>query len=385
MKLFPKTIYATLFLLMLSVYPQSKIEGEWYLAAQVNEYRNGTAESTGSDAAAFFRRNNKLPDYLYISPKNRFVLIFRDTLFTEVNAFSGEAVITGNNITMTFDDPIGNPSGKLLEGSTMMLVKEFEDKDVPYKKITKVYHKADIREDFAAIFNEYGLTGTIIIYDEAGARFTMFNPERTRESFLPASTFKVFNSLAGLETGAVKDETEILPWDGKPKGRKEIEKDMDMREAIKVSSVWFYQEIARRVGDFRMRDFMRKNVYGNMSTGGGIDRFWLDGDLRISPEQQIDFLRRMYHYKLSFKRENVDKVKSIMLLSETDNYKLYGKTGWAQPGGKDIGWFIGFVETGGNVYYFAVNVESPLRTNSDFMIARRAIAEKALTKMGVLK
>lgn len=384
-----KSVYICIIFLALAflqkIPAQNKIAGEWYLAKQVNYYKDGSADSTGSNDFAFFRKQNKLPDWMYIAPNNRFVLHFRDTTFATTGVFTGAAEVKGEKVMMVFDEPIGNPAGRIAADGVMMLEKEFESTDIPYKKIVKVYHKAEIREDFAAFFKEFGLTGTVMVYDEQNKKVTVYNPDRARQAYLPASTFKIFNSMAGLQAGAVTGTDEVFKWDGKPKSRREIEKDMDMREAFKVSCVWFYQEIARRVGDSRMRKYLWENVYGNASTGGGIDRFWLDGDLRISPEQQIDFLRRMHNYQLSFDKEVVDKVKDIMLLEQTKNYKYYGKTGWAQPGTKDIGWFTGFVEKGNNVYYYVVNVEAPLETTTDFMRARKMIAEKVLKEMKILE
>ena len=131
-----------------------------------------------------------------------------------------------------------------------------------------------------------------------------------------------------------------------------------MRTATEHSAVWFYQELARRIGRDRMQHYVDAVGYGNRDISGEIDSFWLEGGLRISPDEQIEFLRRLYADDLPFSARSMTIVKDIITLEETDDYTLRAKTGWAQRVHPQIGWFVGYVEKDGDVHFFATNVES---------------------------
>lgn len=95
---------------------------------------------------------------------------------------------------------------------------------------------------------------------------------------------------------------------------------------------------------------------------GGLTKFWLGTSLQISPREQVEILKRMYHYNLPFSRRNIDIVKKIITLDTRNGAKLSGKTGSSAIGPNGIGWFIGYVETEGNIYYFATEIGGPAAT-----------------------
>jgi beta-lactamase class D len=167
------------------------------------------------------------------------------------------------------------------------------------------------------------------------------------------------------------------------RGRPEWNQDQRMKEAFQRSTVWFYQELARRIGEQRMRAFLRKDLYGNQNTSGGIDRFWLTGGLRISADEQVALLMRLHHHQLSFTDEVMDKVLDLLVLEKTPDYVLRGKTGWAQQNGLEIGWLVGSVERHGHLSIYAMNLESP-RTDFPMIEARKAITFGILRELGLL-
>jgi beta-lactamase class D len=218
--------------------------------------------------------------------------------------------------------------------------------------------------DFAQHFNSLGVNGSILIYDSNQKRFYQHNPERNETPFLPASTYKIPNSLIALETGVIQNDVDVLTWDGIERGLTdspidEWNQDLNMRLAFKYSAVWFYQVLARKIGHQRMQDFVTKIQYGNQNIGGkeDIDNFWLEGELRITPRQQIDFLRRLQQNDLPFTQKNIDLVKDIAIAEETSNYILRGKTGLATSVTPQIGWYVGYLEQNNNVYFFATNID----------------------------
>lgn len=364
------------FLLQVTLTAQISFSGEWHLARQYIYNRDGSIDSVSGDGIDFFRKTGDMPDLLRIDKDSTFTLHFRDTLFNERLVYKGVIKLNGADGVMKFELPLGDPVVKFLSDTGLMISRNYDPVQTTLKRVEKVFHKADIREDFGKFFSDENLDGTILIYNENEKRYIVYNPDRTRNGYIPASTFKIFNSLAALTYGAVKDENEIIKWDGVKRNREELNKDMDMREAFRISSVWFYQEIARRIGAENMQKALTENRYGNRNMNGGLDRFWLDGEIRISPEQQVDFLRRMYFGKLNFSPASAQITKRIMLLKDEGDFKLYGKTGWMDTGGIDLGWLVGFVESSGNIYFYALNVQCPEGTNKNFLSARKGIVDK---------
>jgi beta-lactamase class D len=233
-------------------------------------------------------------------------------------------------------------------------------------------------------FKKYDAKGSFLLYDLKQDKYIAYDSARCKQRFVPASTFKIFNSLVALETGVAPDEHLVLKWDSVQRRNPEWNKDQDMASAIKNSTVWYYQEIARRIGGKRMKEWITREHYGNMDISGGIDQFWLKGGLRISQEEQISFLRELYAGNLDFSERTMDIVRHIIILKDSTAYTLRGKTGWGDVEGKNFGWFVGYLEQKGNVYFFATNVEAPEPPPDSFGVSRRAITEAILKSLGLL-
>jgi beta-lactamase class D len=204
-----------------------------------------------------------------------------------------------------------------------------------------------------------GQPGTFVLYDLKRDHSLRYNPERAAQRFLPASTFKILNSLISLETGAIPDENTVIKWDGTAYDVPSWNQDHTMRTAIANSVVWYYQELARRVGKERMQKYVEAAGYGNHDISGNIDSFWLEGALRISADEQVEFLKRFYQNEMPFAQRNLDIVKDILVLEKTPTSQLSGKTGTQLRVKPSINWFVGYVKKGDEVYLFATNLELP--------------------------
>jgi beta-lactamase class D len=234
------------------------------------------------------------------------------------------------------------------------------------------------RPDFAAAMKEAGLTGTFVVIDARTGAMRATDARRAARRFVPASTFKIPNSLIALETGAVRDENEVVPYGGKPQFIKAWERDMSLREALPASSVPVYQEIARRVGLERYRDWLARFDYGNRDPGTSVDRFWLDGPLIISAIEEARFNVRLARRELPVSAGSAGIVRDLLKLEETGGASLYGKTGWfAKRGETSIGWWSGWVEKAGEVHAFALNIDMP----EVAMAPKRISAGKAILKL----
>ena len=203
-----------------------------------------------------------------------------------------------------------------------------------------------------------GFKGAFVLYDLNSKQYIRYNPERCAERFIPASTFKIMNSLIGLETGVIPDENYVIKWDGTHYDVPSWNQDNTLKTAIQNSVVWYYQELARRVGNKKMQYYVDAAHYGNQNISGQIDTFWLEGGLRISADEQVDLLKRLYQGVLPFSQRSMNIVKEILVLEEAESYKLSGKTGSQQRIMPHEGWFVGYLEKNGNVYFFATNLES---------------------------
>lgn len=237
--------------------------------------------------------------------------------------------------------------------------------------------------DFKKYFDEYGVQGSFMMYDMKNNKYTYYDSARCYNRYSPASTFKIPNSLIGLETGVIADENYVIPWDS-VKRREPCDKDLTLTEAVKVSCVAYFQELARRVGMDKMQKFVNDFNYGNMDLSDGIDKFWLTGSLKISQAEQIEFLKKFYNGQLPVSKRSMDIVRNIIILDEKPGQIFRGKTGWNQSDKINNGWLVGWVEANENVYFYAINVESSLE-NEKFGESRRTITEKILKEMGILK
>lgn len=209
----------------------------------------------------------------------------------------------------------------------------------------------------AKIFN--GRAGAFEVLTMRTKKYFRYNVARCAERFLSASTFKIPNSLIGLETKVIEDENYVIKWDGVNRWNKEWNRDHTLSSAIKYSVVPYYQELARRVGPEQYKKWLDTISYGNQVIGDRIDTFWLDNSLKISADEQIAFLKRFYNEEIPISKRAIDIVKKIMSEEKHKHSILKFKTGTGtKEDGTYIGWLVGYVEKEENVYLFAFNIEA---------------------------
>ncbi len=195
--------------------------------------------------------------------------------------------------------------------------------------------------------------GSVVVFDLNSSQKIVFGT-RADERLNPCSTFKILNSMIALDSRVVKDENEVIKWDSVKREYPAWNQDHTMRSAIAVSTVWFYQELASRIGEKRMREYVSRVKYGNADISNSLTSFWLGGgSLKISLNEQVDFLSRLMRNDLEFPQHVMDTAKDIITLEKNDTYRLGGKTG--SCGG--IGWFVGFVQNHDKTTVFAFNIK----------------------------
>ncbi len=241
-------------------------------------------------------------------------------------------------------------------------------------------------------FDEHKVDGCFALMNNATGKFTVYNLARYRDSaYLPASTFKIVNSLIGLQTGDIVSDSMVIKWDGVKRWNEDWNKDLTMYDAFRLSSVAYYQEVARRIGKDTMQLWLDSLRYGAKSDTNRfklttrVDSFWLDNSLKITPDQQLGLVKQLYFNQLPFFKTNQEIVMRAMLWENTTQYRLGYKTGWGfKENGNPIGWVVGWIEENDHPYFFVLNIES---TDKDFDIgtARKKMLRDILTHLGFFK
>lgn len=247
--------------------------------------------------------------------------------------------------------------------------------------------KQVVNLEFQSILDSAKLEGSILVYDFQEEIYYSNDFKWANIGKLPASTFKIPNSIIALESGVVDNDSTLFKWDGNTRYLKIWEQDLIFRDAFQLSCVPCYQEIARKIGKKRMNQYLFQLEYGNMKVDSkSIDNFWLEGDSRISQFQQIDFLKRFQKLELPITERTERMMKRIMIIEDNENYTLSGKTGWSISNENNNGWFVGYVNTKNKVYFFATNVEPKEQFSmKNFSKVRKEITYKALKQLELIK
>lgn len=249
------------------------------------------------------------------------------------------------------------------------------------------------QDQWGPIFKKYGIDSACFeLADNNHDMIYIYNLQRASKRFSPASTFKIMSSLIALETNVALDENLIIPWDGVAR-RPEWDKDMNLREAFKVSCVPYYQALARKIGKVDMQKWIDTVKYGNKRTGPNVDDFWLNDTLQITPDEQVGFIKKLYFDKLPFAQRSQRIVRSLMLQEDSTHYKLYYKTGTQMPLRNNkkviLAWIVGFVEkretqigvvtkkeeTNYKPYFFAMNFETSDTTMNTMDIRKKLLKD----------
>jgi beta-lactamase class D len=244
--------------------------------------------------------------------------------------------------------------------------------------------RSEIREDLAKRFTDEGTAGTFVGYKIDDYLLIASDKERSGQAMLPASTFKIPNSLIALETGVVGDpDKDVFKWDGVVRSIEGWNRDHTLRSAIAASAVPVYQEIARRIGAERMQKYLDLFEYGNRDIGGGIDQFWLTGNLRIDPVQQVDFVDRLRRGALPVSKRSQQLVRDILPVTKSGDAVIRAKSGLlgAEVGKPSLGWLVGWAEKGSAQTVFALNMDC---REPRHVADRMKLAQQCLTDIGAI-
>ena len=211
--------------------------------------------------------------------------------------------------------------------------------------------------DLSSAFD--GSEGSFVLYDAGADSWQIYNPDTATTRVSPNSTYKIYDALLALESGIISPEDSDMTWDGTEYPISAWNSDQDLSSALRNSVNWYFQSVDSRLGSYEVSRFFNRIGYGNGDTSGGLDSYWMESTLEISPVEQVELLTELYYNEFGFSQENIDAVKNSLCLFSNGDSSLYGKTGSGQVDGKEVtGWFVGYVEQKGNVYFFAVNLRN---------------------------
>ncbi len=246
-------------------------------------------------------------------------------------------------------------------------------------------NNVDEDDSLGKYFRAEGVEGCFALLDNATNKFTVYNLPRFRDSaYLPASTFKIVSSLVGLQTGLIPSDTAVRKWNQVHSGRPECDKDMHMYDAFRVSCLSWYQQMLKDLPKDSMQRWLNTLEYGNKKISR-MDSFWVDNSLKITPDEQLGLIKRLYFNQLPFHRMNQEIVKRAMVFTDNSNYTLSYKTGWGKnEAGHHIGWVAGWIEENRHPYFFVLNLESA-RPDADIRSIRMRILDNILQDLDLMK
>ncbi|MGY3312535.1 bla regulator protein BlaR1 [Peribacillus simplex] len=223
----------------------------------------------------------------------------------------------------------------------------------------RYYFKNDrvVYQDLHQFFKGY--EGSFVLYDHNAQQYRIYNKEKSTLRISPDSTYKIYSALFALESNVISPEESTLSWDGTEQPYDAWNMDQDVSSALQNSVNWYFQELDRRTGFETIQSNLQAINYGNADVSGELGEFWLESSLKISPVEQVQLLQAFYYNQLRYKEMHIQAVKDALLLEKNEEARLSGKTGTGTVNGKNInGWFIGYVETKNDTYFFATNIQN---------------------------
>lgn len=204
-----------------------------------------------------------------------------------------------------------------------------------------------------------GYEGSFVLYDLNGDTWNVYDMEQATLRTAPNSTYKIYDALFGLEEDVIAPDDSFMAWDGTNHPFEAWNRNQDLFSAMQSSVNWYFEEIDKQIGSSAIQNYIRKIGYGNEIVNADLSAYWMQGALKISPIEQVELLTALYNNQFDFAPENINAIKNSICLFSSESKNFYGKTGTGRVDGQDVnGWFVGLLETAGNTYFFATNIQA---------------------------
>lgn len=240
-------------------------------------------------------------------------------------------------------------------------------------------NKAKINNDLKKYFDSSHVDGSFSFLNNQLGDIIVYNMKLDTQRLSPGTSFKILNTLIGVQTGKIIGENMVITNDSS------VNKGTTLKEAFNNSSVSYFQNIARQIGKDTMKFWVDSISYGNKNLGGPVDSFWLNNTLKISPDEQLGFMSKIYFEQLPFQKYAQQTLESLMLQEDNTLYKFSYTTGTGiDEKNNSFGWTLGWVEENRHVYFFVTYVKSPDK-NLDLKSTGIHISKSILASMGFFK
>lgn len=161
---------------------------------------------------------------------------------------------------------------------------------------------------------------------------------------------------------------------------------MSVKKAFEISAGWVFVELAKKIGKENYKKYLTLCNYGNLNLSQQDDDFWNFGGFAISPINQVAFIKKLYEEKLPFSKRNIEIAKKVMIAEQNDEYTIGSKTGWTRDNGINTGWWVGYLENKGDVYFFATRLLQDRKLNgSNSGSCRKEITKSVFKELNILK
>ncbi|MGE5518963.1 MAG: penicillin-binding transpeptidase domain-containing protein [Candidatus Dadabacteria bacterium] len=247
-------------------------------------------------------------------------------------------------------------------------------------------NNVDTDNSLETYFKQNHSEGCFTLFNNSNGRFTIYNLPRYRDStFMPVGTFDLMDALIGLQTGVITNDSMVIKWDGRDRGVPEWNKDLSLHQALQVSALPYFQEVARRLGKDTMQLWLDSVKYGNMKIGGVLDSFWLNNSLKLTPDEEMGFAKRLFFNQLPFFKNNQEAVKEGMLMEDKPTYRLSYHAGMARKmDGSNMATVVGWVQENQHPYFFILNMETK-DPNVDLKTVRITVLKQILNHLGYMQ
>ena len=242
--------------------------------------------------------------------------------------------------------------------------------------------RAKIDNSLKTYFDANQVEGSFTMLNNSTGGITIYNIGMDTLRVSPGGTFNIVSSLIGLEIGKIINENMPVKWDGVSRNVPEWNRDLTMKEAFKINALPYYQAIVRSIGTDTLKKWIDSLGYGNKNIKAPIDSFWINNTLKISPDEQLGMVKRLYFDQLPFRKSTQEIVRNAMLQQNNTAYSLSYQTGQGiDEQNNTLGWLVGWIEENRHVYFFVTLIKAK-STSINAAVAPIDITKNILKKYG---
>ena len=233
-------------------------------------------------------------------------------------------------------------------------------------------NNVQVNNELGKYFDSASVKGSFALFNNGTGDFAIYNLNRYKDSaYSPAGTYNIVHSLIALETGVVSDENMTI----------QLDSAVSMEAAFKQSVDPYFQEVAKRIGKDTLQFWLDSLAYGNHQIGKFVDSFWLNNTLKLTADEQLGLVKKLFFNQLPFQKRTHEIVKKMMLQESNANYQLSYKDGLTLlENGKQLAWVAGWIEENKHPYFFVLNLEGP--SNSQMTGISKDLLRKILANQG---